>query len=87
MKGTSTEKAVINIAATCREHAAIVPHMLAALALSGCDTVAKLSDIGKATIGEKLKDGHALDKLGEKGKYKWCDYRSYKVGWDMLWQN
>ena len=49
MEGMSSERAVIDIAATCRKHAAIVPHLLAAHALSGCDTVAKLSDEGKAT--------------------------------------
>ena len=44
----------------------IVPHLLAEHALSGCDTVAKLNGIGKATIVKKLQNGHTLDQVGEK---------------------
>ena len=66
MEGASSDRAVIDIAATCRKHAAIVSHLLAAHALSGCDTVAKLSGIGKATIVKKLQNGHTLDQVGEK---------------------
>ena len=63
MEGTSSERAVIDMAATCRKHAAIVPNLLATYALSGCDTVAKLSGIGKATVVKKLQNGHTLDNL------------------------
>ena len=40
MEGTSPKRAVIDIAATAKAHAGIVPQLLAAHALPECDTVA-----------------------------------------------
>ena len=65
MEGTSPKRAVIDIAATAKAHAGIVPQLLAAHALSGCDTVAYMWGIGKATVVKLLLKGLRLDKLGE----------------------
>ena len=66
MEATSTVRATIDIAATVQRHSAIIPQLLAAHALSGCDTVAKLSALGKSTVVKKLQQGHKLYKLGNK---------------------
>jgi hypothetical protein len=42
-----------------------VPHLLAAHALSGCDTVAKPYGIEKKTVVKFLKRGLMLNKLGD----------------------
>ena len=66
MEGTSAaERTVIDIAATMKKHAAIIPQHLAAHDLSGCDTVARLSGLGKATVIKHLQKGHKLEQLGE----------------------
>ena len=66
MEGTSAvERTVIDIAATMKKHAAIIPQLLAAHALSGCDTVARLSGLGKAKVIKHLQKGHKLEQLGE----------------------
>lgn len=65
MEGTSSERTLIDITATAEAHAQIVPQLLSAHALSGCDTVAKLSGIGKATVVKQLQKGIKLDRLGD----------------------
>ena len=40
MEGTTSQRTTTDIAATVKKHANIVPQLLAAHALSGCDTVA-----------------------------------------------
>ena len=66
MEGTSAaERTVIDIAATMKKHAAIIPQLLAAHALSGCDTVTRLSGLGKATAIKHVQLGHKLEKLDE----------------------
>ena len=47
-----------------QKHANIVPQLLAAHGLSGCDTVAQLYGIEKGTVVKKLKAGHGLSHLG-----------------------
>ena len=86
LAGTSSERAVIDIAATCRKHVVIVPHLLAAYALSCCDTVANLSGIGKATIVKKLQNGHTLDNIGAKdANIDGVIIETTTVHWGMLW--
>ena len=64
MEGTSAaERTVIDRAATMKKHAAIIPQLLAAHALSGCDTVARLSGLGKATVIKHLQKGTNLNNL------------------------
>ena len=57
MEATSSE---IDIQASVKNCENIVPHLLAAHGLTGCDTVAKLHGIGKGTVIKKLK----VDRLG-----------------------
>ena len=42
-----------------------MPQLLAAHALSGCDTAAYMHGIGKGTVVKVLQKGHTLDKLGD----------------------
>ena len=55
----------IDIRATAKEHDNILPNLLAAHGLSGCDTVAPCYGIGKMKILKTLKQGnHSLSCLG-----------------------
>jgi hypothetical protein len=65
MEGTSAERSLIDIGATTKKHSKIVPQLLAAHALSGCDTVAQMSGIGKARVVKVLKNGLELSKIGD----------------------
>ena len=65
MEGTTSQRTTTDIAATVKKHANIVPQLLAAHALSGCDTVAYMYGIGKGTVVNMLLKGHTLDKLGD----------------------
>ena len=64
MEATSSERASVDIQASVKNCENVVPHLLAAHGLTGCDTVAKLHGIGKGTVIKKLKEGHTLDHLG-----------------------
>ena len=56
----------IDIRATAKEHANILPNLLAAHGLTGCDTVAPCHGTGKMKILETLKRGnHSLSCLQE----------------------
>ena len=66
MEPTSIDKHVIDINATVEKHADIAPHILAAHALSGCDTVSALYGIGKPTVINALRKGNiSLPSIGE----------------------
>ena len=55
-----------DIRSTAKEHANILPNLLAAHGLSGCDTVAPCYGIGKMKILKTLKQGyHSLSCLGD----------------------
>jgi hypothetical protein len=64
MVGTSQSRVSVDIKATAKEHTAYISQLLAAHAMSGCDTVSYLWGIGKGTILKMLKAGHQLNKLG-----------------------
>ncbi len=64
MQGTSSQRTVVDIGATATKHASIVQHVLAAHALSGCDTVACLYGNGKARAIKVLQKGCTLLNLG-----------------------
>jgi len=64
MEGTSSKRTVIDIGATAKQHVDIVPDILAAHVLSGCDTVPHLWGIGKSTVIKVLKKGCTLESLG-----------------------
>ena len=46
MQGTNPSRTLVDIAATDAKHQEIIPYLLAAHALSGCDTVAHMWGIG-----------------------------------------
>lgn len=54
MEGCSGSHAIIDVSEVAQQHAAVVPNLLGAYALSGCDTVSSLVDIGKTTALKKL---------------------------------
>ena len=54
MESCTRDRTVININTVVEKHASILPNLLAAHALTGCDTVSSLSGIGKATVLKKL---------------------------------
>ena len=65
MAGTSRSRSSVDIKATMQKHAHIIPHVMAAHVVSGCDTVAYLWGIGKGTILKQLTDGRQLKSLGD----------------------
>ncbi len=62
----SKDRMVVDIGKTVRQHKDIIPELLPAHALSGCDTVACCFNIGKCTILKTLKSGYSLSLLGMK---------------------
>ena len=65
MEATSSERVPVDILASFKKKKDIVPHLLVAHGLTGCDTVAKLHGIGKGTVKYKLKQGNAFKHLGD----------------------
>lgn len=65
MEAASSERVAVDIQATVKKNEDLVPHLLAAHGLTGCDTVAKLHGIGKGTVINKLKLGHTFQHLGD----------------------
>lgn len=64
MEGISHGRTVVDIGETAKKHAVIAPQLLAAHAITGCDTVAQLSGIGKITAIKTLLAGQPLKLLG-----------------------
>ena len=52
------------IRATATNHKEVIPNLLAAHALSGCDTVAQSWGVGKGKVVKVLKAGHTLPSIG-----------------------
>lgn len=61
---TSTHN-VISVNDVIRQHATIMPNLLAAHALTGCDTVSSFAGIGKMTVLKKLEVFSGELKLGK----------------------
>ena len=68
MEGTSEERTIVDIGATVKKHQTIVPYLLAAHAISGCDTVPYCYSIGKGSVLKALSKGVKLEKLGERNE-------------------
>ena len=66
MEGVSSGRTVIDIAATVKTYNDIIPYLLAAHALTGCDTVATLNGIGKVTMLKMLQKGMKIERLGNR---------------------
>ncbi|XP_066927982.1 uncharacterized protein [Clytia hemisphaerica] len=64
MESFSDARALININQTAEKHADIMPSLIAAHALSGCDSVPKMLGIGKKKVKNALKKGYKLESLG-----------------------
>ncbi|KAG0693094.1 hypothetical protein GWK47_027653 [Chionoecetes opilio] len=65
MEPTSPERTSVNIGDTVIKHQAIVPQLLTAYALTGCDTVGCNFGIGKINAVKVLKAGYKLDSIGQ----------------------
>ena len=65
MESTSSNRMSVDIAATSKKHGPIISQLLAAHAISGCDTVGQLYGIGKGTVIKALLGGRQIKKLGE----------------------
>lgn len=64
LEATGGNRKLVDIGKTVDKHSDIMPSIIAAHALSGCDTVAKCHGIGKVSVFKKLKAGLDLSKLG-----------------------
>ena len=64
MIGSNISGKVVDIGETASKHSNIAKYLLAAHALSGCDTVSCLYGIGKTTVLKVLKSGVELERLG-----------------------
>ena len=65
MQSPISGRSVLDVGASASRHAAIIPYLLAAHALTGCDTVAYMFGIGKATMLKVLESGAKLQSIGE----------------------
>ena len=66
MESFNSNRSVINIIQSKNKHSSIMPSLIAAHALSGCDSVPRLFGIGKLTVLKHLKQGILLTSLGHK---------------------
>ena len=64
MESFSSNRTLVNINETCKKHAAIVPSLIGAHAISGCDGVSKLFGIGKRTVLKYSQQNIQLTSLG-----------------------
>ena len=62
---STDENEVIDVRLTVSEHEDIIPSLLGAHAMTGCDTVARCNTIGKKTAFNIMKSGCLLDLLGD----------------------
>lgn len=65
MESPVQERTVVDIGETVKKHSSIISELLAAHALSGCDTVACYFGIGKGKIVKVLRSGLSLSLLGD----------------------
>ena len=54
MEGCSRSHTIIDVNEIAQQHDAVIPNLLGAHALSGCDTVSSFAGIGKATVLKRL---------------------------------
>ena len=64
MESSSNARTLTDVGATAKQHADIACQLLAAHALTGCDTVAFMFGIGKAKAVKVLSSGCQLLKIG-----------------------
>ena len=61
-------RAVLDVCAAVEKHKDIMPSLLAAHGVTGCDTVGTFSGIGKGLAMKALRSGYSLLLLGEDDK-------------------
>ena len=81
MESLIKERAVIDIRQTVLRNSDIVPDLIAAHALSGCDTVACYHGIGKGTVLKTLRSGYHFHSVGD----TCSDLGGYNLCFCMLW--
>ena len=59
-------RAVLDVCAAVEKHKDVMPSLLAAHGITGCDTVGTYSGIGKGLAMKALRSGHSLPLLEEK---------------------
>lgn len=64
MESPAKDRVVVDIGKTVEKHQNFIPEILAAHALSGCDTVACCFGIGKNTVLKVVRSGISLSLLG-----------------------
>ena len=64
MESPIKQRVLVDIGKTVQKHLAIIPELLPAHALSGCDTVACCFGIGKGTVLKVIRAGYSLSLLG-----------------------
>ena len=65
MESCSGNHSVIDISKVMEKLTKVMPNILAAHALTGCDTVSSLAGIGKTAVLKKLETFKEILKLGE----------------------
>ncbi|KAG0714433.1 hypothetical protein GWK47_014176 [Chionoecetes opilio] len=65
MKSPIKDRAIVDIGKTVEKHIDIIPEILAAHALSGCDTIACCFGIGKSPVLKVVRSGLLLSLLGQ----------------------
>ena len=65
MEACSGRHTVIDLNAIVQQHADVIPNLLAAHALTGCDTTSSMANIGKATVFKRLQTFNERLRLGE----------------------
>ena len=63
MGSTSSNRMLVDIAATPKKHGPVISQLLAAHAIPGCDTVGQLYGIGNVTVIKALLGGQQIKKL------------------------
>ena len=64
MESPSKDRAIVDIKQAAAKHKEIIPNLLPAHAVSGCDTVASYFGVGKGTVIKLLKEGYDLSAIG-----------------------
>ena len=68
LEACSGRHKIIAVNAIVKQHVAVIPHVLAAYALTGCDTNSSMTTIGNATVCKRLQTFNERLRLSE-GEY------------------
>ena len=65
MESTSSNRMLVDIAATSKKHGPVISQLLAAHAIPGCDTVGQLYGIENVTVIKAILGGQQKKAIGE----------------------